>query len=500
MNYSAVYDRGALKVVHPQLEANVAEQRAGRKRFEVHKNEESSGLSYGYGMNHAQKKSFNEDTSQGYPARAEPPNEFYKASPYKQLDYKSTNSYREQPGGSYNSNSYNQGNPGYGAANGGQGYGNAGGGSFNPGPSGNLNREPPGKYLDQGKNQYDEGMYEGYEEKYTNEGNYYRDKASGQYDEPKYPQSINNQADYPRQSEDPPAPQTEDPKPGDYYDEIEKLKEELRRKEQELASYSQTLSKTPPKPVESQEAMYSRINKAMFDKQRTEEQRKVNSSTLDYQLNEKNRMKSLYQQEKEREQAVRLEMLRKLKEDEAYERMEKQRRAKEYREQLEVQNLVKSNIKNQERMFYKNDLPKSFEAPPQQYYEPVSRSNNSSNNLGYSPASFTKKTPKTICYNPITGVLKDTSQFVYGSFPSYNVKDPSITYLKNQSNIPELAAHPAFQQVKFTKNHPKVVPSFPITGNPLTGSPNEARDDDPDAYKNQEGRMAEYGQLMMKNS
>ena len=500
MNYSAVYDRGALKVVHPQLETNVTEQRAGRKRFEMRKNEESSGLSYGYGMNHGQKKSFTEETSQAYPPRGDVPNEFYKASPYKQADYKSTNSYREQPGGSYNSNSYNQNNPGYGAGPS-QSYGvNAGGASgYPPGPNGNLNREGAGKYMEQGRNQYDEGMYESYEEKYGNESNFNRDKVGAQYDEPKPSQSIGNQADYSRQYEDPSAPQAEEPKQGDYYDEIEKLKEELRRKELELASYSQPLNKTPPKQVDSQEAMYSRINKAMFDKQRTEEQRKVNSSTLDYQLNEKNRMKSLYQQEKEREQAIRLEMLRKLKEDEAIERMDKQRRAKEYREQLEVQNLVKSNIKNQERMLYKNDLPKSFEAPPQQY-EPISRSNNSANNLGYSPASFTKKTPKTICYNPITGVLKDTSQFVYGSFPSYNVKDPSITYHKNQSNIPELAAHPAFQQVKFTKNHPKVVSSFPITGNPLHGSPSDARGDDPEAYKNQESRMMEYGQLMMKNS
>jgi hypothetical protein len=465
-----------LKVSHPQLEYSVSEQRAGRKRFDVHKNEESSGLSYGYPLSHAGKKSYPEDPSVAYPLQGDYQDPS-KYSPYKAGEAK---------GGSLRDSSY----PYYGASQG------------NPSnPSNPPNYQNYQNYPNYPSNpsqgpKYDaEVQYENnYEDRPSNDS--FRDvRAGGQYEDAKFQPTQ----DYPRhQDESLKARPSEEPKQGEYYDEIEKLKEELRRKEEELATYNQNFNKTPTKQVESQEAIYSRINKAMFDKQRIEDQRKINSSTLDYQLNEKNRMKSLYQQEKDREQAMRLEMLKKLKEDEAFERMEKLRRAKEYREQLEVQNLVKSNIRNQERMFQRNDLPKPFEAPPQNY-EPI-RSNNSNSNLGYSPASFTKKTPKTICYNPITGVLKDTAQYVYGSFPSYNLKDPSITYLKNQSNIPELAAHPAFQQVKFTKNHPKVVPSFPVTGNPMSQAPFDVRDEEIEAYKNQEGRMAEYGQLMMKNS
>jgi hypothetical protein len=286
----------------------------------------------------------------------------------------------------------------------------------------------------------------------------------------------------------------EDPMYPEYTDEIEKLKEELRKKEEELTQYQNNLIQKPPNARDpDDQAIYSRINKSLFDKQRLEEQKKINSASLEYQISQKSKVKSFEQMEKEKEQAIRLEMLKKLKEDEARERYEKFMKAKEYREQLEVQSLVKSNINNQEKLLYKNDIPKNNEAN----LGMIDDSNSISNPITYTPGSqkFTKKTPKTICYNPITGVLRDTSQYVLGQYPPYNIKDPSITYLKNQSQIPELSAHPAFQSQKFTKNHPKVVPSYPVTGN-IAPTPNQDwKDEDP---KNTEKHMAEYGSLMMQ--
>lgn len=475
MHYTTSYNRANLQVVHPQLDQNIGEQRIGRKRFDVHKNEESSGLSYGYGLNNMPKKSYSQDS------QPVPPSNYqsyldYSASSYKpiapkQVDYRPEPQYRDQSTNFTSKGQITQNAP-------------------RPEP---VTMEPV-------RNPYEsEPRYQDYNEAYQNpyEQPGYKDfKYSQQYEDPQtlqYKKSVEDNNENLGNTEQP------EPKKIEYVDEIEKLKDELRRKEEELALYSQSLEKNVGGPDGSQESMYSRINKAMFDKQRTEEQKKINSSTLEYQLNEKTRMRMMAQQEREREQAIRLEMLRKLKEDEAFERMEKMKRAKEYREQLEVQNLVKSNLKHQEKVTYRDDVPKAYEMPPPPYAgEPYIRSNNSSHNISYTPGKFTKKTPKTICFNPITGVLKDTSQYVYGSFPSQNIKDPSITYLKNQSNIPELAAHPAFHQHLFTKNHPKVVPSFPITGTPgpVTQDYKEA---DTEMYKGSDKHMAEYGHLMMQN-
>jgi hypothetical protein len=237
----------------------------------------------------------------------------------------------------------------------------------------------------------------------------------------------------------------------------------------------------------------------MFDKQRSEDQKKISSNTLDLQINEKFNQKLLQQHEKDKEQAIRLEMLKKLKEDEARERYERLQKAKEYREQLEVQSLVKSNMNYQEKLLYKNDIQRHNESPPK-VYESQSRSNHSVQSLSHSPIGvpmFTKKTPKTMCFNPITGVLKDTSQFGIGSFH----EDPMTMYHKNQNNSSELSAHPAFQFEKFTKHHPKVVQSFPITGK-VSGnfSQIEGREEMGDGeFKGNEKHLAEYGALMMQN-
>ena len=67
----------------------------------------------------------------------------------------------------------------------------------------------------------------------------------------------------------------------------------------------------------------------------------------------------------------------------------------------------------------------------------------------------------------------------------------------------ELAAHPAFQQLKYTKNHPKVVPSYPVTGNAGVNFVEAKETDyikqDEDRPRPSDKHLAEYGNLMMQN-
>lgn len=371
---------------------------------------------------------------------------------------------------------------------------------------------PAAKYEPEKYNPYEEPKYK---------DAYSEPKYKDAYSEPKYPQKNYEEESYKlmkerenqfaKYSEEVPRektpkyspemefskenPQNEEKFP-EYTDEIEKLKEELRRKEEELNNYQQSLNvKRAPETRESEEAMYTRINKVMFDKQKLEEQKKLNSMNLDYQISEKSKQRSREIMEKEREQAMRLEMLKRIREVEAKERYDKVMRAREYREQLEVQSQVKNTINYQERQQYRSDRPN--EIPN----ETLAPSNNSLQSLNYSPGSqkFTKKTPKTMCFNPITGVLRDTSQYVLGSYPAYSVKDPSITYHKNLSKIPEMASHPAFQQHQFTKNHPKVVPSYPVTGNSPSANMYNPEWREEQEEKGNDKHMAEYGSIMMQN-
>ncbi|OMJ66222.1 hypothetical protein SteCoe_37021 [Stentor coeruleus] len=616
MHYTTQYNRGKLNVDHPQLEVGISEQRIGRKRFDMHKNEESSGLSYGYGLSLPSKNQSVEDIDNKPTAKSE---NYYKPQ-VRQMDYKNDGYYKENPlnnpnksleevkfteGSGYKDYSENKlanrqedprydeqnyRNPPYGNQSNiesygkynemslgkgndmnYQGYGEAGYGKIESQLGKyNENSNPKlqeagyykvqadnhlGKYNDnyytkpQVDNQvekYNENPYlkqqeQGYYKPQTDsqlakynensylkqEQGYYKPQPNSQlvnYNENPYlkpqeqgyykPQTDSQLAKY---NENPPI-KTQDPKDSygkdpenqekiqetyednkypDYTDEIEKLKHELKKKEEELAIYQLSLQdKSIANMNPDEAAIYSRINKAMFDKYRIEEQRKITVSSLESQLTEKSKLKMMEQLAKEREQFIRLEMLKKIKEDEMRERYEKSLKAKEYRDQLEVQSIVKSNINHQERIIYKNDIPKPIESPPPPV-DGITRNNSTVSHVPFSPGTykFTKKTPKTICYNPITGVLKDTSQYVVGPFPHFNIKDPSITYLKNQSNVPDLAVHPAFQQHKFTKSHPKVVPT-----NPYNGSGQEVREiKEPENYKPGEGRMAEYGSLMMQN-
>lgn len=71
-------------------------------------------------------------------------------------------------------------------------------------------------------------------------------------------------------------------------------------------------------------------------------------------------------------------------------------------------------------------------------------------------------------FNPITGVLRDTSPYVYGNFtapaPKAQPENPFLPTRKTQFSVPpDFSGHPAFQQPKYTKAHPFVLQTNPLT-------------------------------------
>jgi hypothetical protein len=256
-----------------------------------------------------------------------------------------------------------------------------------------------------------------------------------------------------------------------YQDEIEKLKAEIRRREEEVSQYQPSNSKPPVN--EPEYTPYLNQPDVYADRQMIE-QKKLNSFILTDQINEKMRAKAVIQQEKDRETAVRLEMIKKIKEDEAFEKMEKARKAREYREQLEVQNLIKINTRQQEKMnqadYSQGSIKSSNSVIPTPF--PTSQ-------------RFTRNSPKTSNFNPITGVLIDSSNFNYPGPYDQMTKDGTESV--QSSNI--LAGQ------RFTRSNPKVVQSFPITG---YGAGYEWKPEQEfDLQKVGDKNMAGYGQRLV---
>lgn len=221
-----------------------------------------------------------------------------------------------------------------------------------------------------------------------------------------------------------------------YQDEIEKLEAEIKKRELELAQnpYSnvKALGNEPEyTPYLNQPNIYA-------DRQMNEH-KKLNYFILNDQINEKLKAKAAIQQEKDRETAIRLEMMKKIKEDEAYEKMEKTRKIREYREQLEAQNLINANVKQQERLSQVD------------YSQFSVKSSNSAVPISQRSVRSSAKGPS---YNPITGVLIDSSNLNYAGTYEQMGKDGSESV--QSSNVSD--------GQRFTRNNPKLVQSFPITG------------------------------------
>ena len=239
----------------------------------------------------------------------------------------------------------------------------------------------------------------------------------------------------------------------DQLKEILYLKEIIREKENEI---KQTHVKSLSQP-----SLYTNYNKVAFDRFNEESKKRIVSSTLHHQLEEKNYSQQLINQAKEEEIKKRLDNLKRMREDQSQNLYERSMRLRSYKEDLDAQHYLKSKILSEERADRKSPLPLPAESPIKPSILPIIE--------GTTSMYFTKRQPKTLCFNPITGSLSDTSPFLQGKFPPIQHHRQSeslfLPNLKNRDQIAtEFSTLKAFQQPKFTKSHPKFTPSFPVTG------------------------------------
>ncbi|OMJ71107.1 hypothetical protein SteCoe_30757 [Stentor coeruleus] len=240
-----------------------------------------------------------------------------------------------------------------------------------------------------------------------------------------------------------------------YQYEIMELKKKIQEKEQLI----QRLQKSP-----SPSSLYINYNKDKFDQMKFEEQRRLQVELLNSQLVGKNETRMRETEKKEQEMRARLEDLKRQKKEEYEREMLMKTRAMAYKEDLDTQQHLKYYIRQEESQDFKAAVPRPSEFPIQKVSpNPIYKETH---------ANFTKKHPKTIFYNPITGDLRDSMNFANGNFsidPAHKQSNSLIlTQNKNMNRIAvEFSDMRAFQQPKYTKSHPKIVLTNTITGSPL---------------------------------
>jgi hypothetical protein len=238
-----------------------------------------------------------------------------------------------------------------------------------------------------------------------------------------------------------------------YLDDISKLQKTIKDKEDHL----EYLRKSSP----YQSQLYINYNKDLFDKIKSNQLQKYNSDELKSQMNYKLEAKQKELSLKQQEVQARLQDLIKQREENLKKGYESFSRAREYKSDLDTQKHLNSCIKSEKNNEIRSDVPKATEYPIQSF-SPIPVMMNSR-------TFFTKKAPKTMFYNPITGDLQDTSNYLYGRYSTKPINKETdsliLPHFKNVNRIvPEFSSLKAFQQPKYTKSHPKYTPSFPITG------------------------------------
>jgi len=238
-----------------------------------------------------------------------------------------------------------------------------------------------------------------------------------------------------------------------YAQEILYLKQQIQEKENQLKSvHLKSLS---------QPSLYINYDKAKFDLYKASQQKQIANTILSQQVQEHFQARSRFNQEKQDEVRFRLEALKRQQEDKNRQILEQQLRARAYKEDLDTQKYLKSRIIYEEKTIRKSPIPHPAESPLRNPFV--------SSSIEPSKMYFTKHQPKTLCFNPITGSLEDTSNYNLGRYPQKNTHMQTeslfLPKLKNRETVPtQFASLKAFQQPKFTKSHPKFTQSFPITG------------------------------------
>jgi hypothetical protein len=195
---------------------------------------------------------------------------------------------------------------------------------------------------------------------------------------------------------------------------VEKLQAELKIKESELQEYQNLINEKLKSNAESLEA-FSKLNRLEQEKRRYFEQQRINSLGLDMQILEKVKEKQAKVEKKEREQIIRLEMLKFMREQEFKDRYERAAKAKEYKEQLDFQAQYNKTTKINQNP--KENYEATRKSPIFHYNAPNPFKNTTGSSNSSVISGFTRKFPKTLCYNPITGDRKDTSKYIFGGHP-----------------------------------------------------------------------------------
>ena len=135
----------------------------------------------------------------------------------------------------------------------------------------------------------------------------------------------------------------------------------------------------------------------------------------------KNQLKRIEEVEKEKERNERLKQIMQFRNEQELERQENLKKVSQYYKELSVQHEIKKQIQEIENKQYWESIPRPKENPPPgKIWNGSSRSNEGSPTTGHDSRAkmfyFSKKQPKNLVFNAITGELKDFSGFEQKSF------------------------------------------------------------------------------------
>ncbi|CAG9325790.1 unnamed protein product [Blepharisma stoltei] len=228
-----------------------------------------------------------------------------------------------------------------------------------------------------------------------------------------------------------------------YEEEIRSLKEKIKKKEEEFFLIKRSASGfRNPYHINSYE-------KSLYDLNRNSYQKEEINKSLDYQMGIRQKRKELELWEKDREKSRRFEDMKILNEIEMRKRIDEMIKKKMYSQELNNQELQNGINKESKNLYSFNK--KSID-PSSEYL---------ANAMNF--PRHTKKTAKTICYNPITNVIQDTSDFLFDQ-PTLNAQY-RVSALPNEKGKPSgIFNKPALYNPLYTKLNPKISPTYPITG------------------------------------
>lgn len=214
-----------------------------------------------------------------------------------------------------------------------------------------------------------------------------------------------------------------------YIQELKKVLERQENKIQELQTKIRSSQEIPQYTIrESQEI----VNTSVFRPEISSHLYKEHYRNIDKQLEDKERARIQEAIDKEREIKSRLKQLNSMRQNALHERTNHFKHSEEYRRDLEVQEKINYQIEEQKIL-------------DSELYQPLvkfKRGDNSPRSL-----KFSESVP-VISRSDVFPVTKSLSKLVVN-----------------------FARLPAYQQPKFTRHSPKVVPSFPVIG-----SKNKIRD------------------------